>query len=203
VQLKIRRLTLLNNLIIHEEIFMERRISYRANPDKTIEAIVWIANKKPAIDIYHVAKVLYYAEKEHINKYARPIIGDTYISMGLGQVPSQARDLITQNPWMPKGILSKFSNAVKVSDHKDKYLTAQRTPNLDLFSQTDIECLSRSLKKYGNIPFKELKKMSHKEKTWLNTELDQPIDYALMIDDDNPNKEEILEELQSSIYARF
>jgi hypothetical protein len=27
-----------------------------------------LANRKPGIDIYHVAKVLFYADKMHINK---------------------------------------------------------------------------------------------------------------------------------------
>jgi uncharacterized phage-associated protein len=48
---------------------------YQMNYEKAIEVVVWLANKNPGIDIYHVAKILYYAEKTHLNRHGRPIIG--------------------------------------------------------------------------------------------------------------------------------
>ena len=63
-------------------------VRYEISYDKAIEVLVWLANTKPGIDIYHVCKVLFYADKSHINKYLRPIIGDYYIKMDYGPVPS-------------------------------------------------------------------------------------------------------------------
>jgi len=191
--------------IIHERrIIMEKKITYRTNVIKAIEAIVWLATNKPNIDQYHVAKVLYYAEKDHLNKYARPIIGDTYIAMDYGQVPSKVRNLIKKDSWLNPNYLEILESCIDVSRDKYKNLTALRKPNLDYFSETDIECLELSLKKYGDLSFDELYKLSHEEKTWIETEADNPIDYLLMVDDDNPNKEEIIEEMVSNAaYARF
>jgi hypothetical protein len=37
---------------------MRTKISYKLNFEKAIEALVWLAQNKPGIDIYHIAKVL-------------------------------------------------------------------------------------------------------------------------------------------------
>jgi hypothetical protein len=175
---------------------MGQRINFRVNYKKAIESIVWLANKEKGIDIYHVAKSFYYAEKLHINKYARPIIGDTYIAMDYGQVPSAVRDLIIKNKWMldPEDIKT-FSNSILVKDDPYQSLFPLRAPDLSLLSESDIECLKEALRKCKNLSFDELKKMSHDERSWLETDVNQPIDYSLMVDSDNPNKDEILEEL--------
>lgn len=173
--------------------------------EKAIEAMVWLANKNPGIDIYHVAKILYYAEKIHLNRYGRPIIGATYIRMEFGQVPSEVRDLITKNIWMVEpDYLERFSAAIKISKEPYDKLKALRKADMNYFSDTDIECLEESLKKYKDLSFKQLKKTSHKERTWLDTERNDDIDYLLMIDDDNENKEEIVKDIHtSSRYVRF
>ena len=74
------------------------QIRFKISYDKAIEVLVWLAKMKPGIDIYHIAKVLFYADKMHINKYARPVIGDSYIKMPYGPVPSGVSDLIKRNP---------------------------------------------------------------------------------------------------------
>ncbi len=183
---------------------MEEKITYRVNYEKAIETLIWLATKKPGIDIYHIAKVLYYAEKTHLNKYARPIIGDTYIRMSYGQVPSAVRDLITKNSWLDPNYLDYFSSSLIVNKEPYENLTALRAPKLEHFSDTDIECLENALNKYGDISFNDLKNISHQEKTWLETGEKRPIDYLLMVDEDNVNKDEIIEEIRCTAqYARF
>lgn len=36
-----------------------------------------------------------------------------------------------------------------------------RNPNMDFFSESDIECLEESIRKYGNMTFDQLKTVSH------------------------------------------
>ncbi len=176
------------------DMTVRKKISYRINYEKAIEALTWLAAQKPKIDIYHVAKVLYYAEKTHINKYGRPIIGDTYIRAKYGQMPSGVRDLIKKNKWLGQQYLDLLSSSLVVDRPYDK-LTALRTPKLEYFSDTDVECLKNALSKYGDLSFDDLLWVSHQEKAWLQTEAKKPIDYLLMIDDDNPNRAEIIEDI--------
>lgn len=175
---------------------MVEKIFYRTNYTKAIEAIVWLANKNPDIDIYHVAKILYFAEKTHLNRYGRPIIGATYIRMDYGQVPSEVRDLITKNTWMVEpDYLKSFSESIEINKDPYEKLTSLRNADINFFSDTDIECLEESLKRYGNLTFTQLKEISHIEKTWINTKQNEKIDYLLMVDEENKDKEEIIEDI--------
>lgn len=175
------------------------------NYEKAIEAIVWLANKSPNIDIYHIAKILYFAEKTHLNKYGRPIIGATYIRMDYGQVPSEIKDLIQKNTWaVEPDYLKSFSKSIQINEDPYIKLTSLRNADINFFSDTDIECLEESLNKYGNLTFNELKEISHTEKTWIDTEQNEKIDYLLMVDEENEDKEEIVEDIRAlSQYMSF
>jgi uncharacterized phage-associated protein len=174
---------------------MSERISFRINYEKAIEAIIWLANEKPGIDIYHIAKVLFYAEKSHVNKYARPIIGDNYICMDYGPVPSGVRDLINKNSWLSPDHLEEISRSLIVEDRPYPSIRANRKPMMDHFSRTDIECLRESLNEYGDKTFAELKELTHNEACWIEAGSNQSIDYALMVDENNPMRKEIIEEM--------
>ena len=176
---------------------MNNPILFKINYSKAIEAIIWLANKKPNIDIYHIAKILFYADKMHINKYARPIIGDTYKKMPYGPVPSAIRDLIRENMWLLDEHLEEIAKSLLI-DKSTKYynLTAKRKPDLSYFSKSDMDFLTNSLNKYGELPFDELYNLTHLEKCYYQTQDKDSIDYALFIDDDNPFKDEILKDMQ-------
>lgn len=184
---------------------MINKTLYRMDYDKAIEAVVWLANKNPNIDIYHVAKILYFAEKTHLNRYGRPIIGATYIRMPFGQAPSEIRDFINKNVWkIEPQYLKRFFDAIKIS--KDPYdkLESLRDADIDCFSDTDIECLEESLSKYRNTTFDQLKEISHSERSWNDTEENGKIDYFLMVDEDNENQQETIEDIRTiSQYVRF
>jgi uncharacterized phage-associated protein len=55
---------------------------------KALEALVLVAKAWPGITPFFVAKVFFLAEKWHLNRFGRPIIGDTYVAMQNGPVPS-------------------------------------------------------------------------------------------------------------------
>jgi len=178
-------------------------IKYHMNYRKAIEVIVWLGNKKPGIDIYHIAKVLFYADKLHVNKYARPIIGDTYKNMDYGPVPSGVRDLITGDEWLNPNDLELIQESIIIDKSRYPSIISLRAPNLNYFSGTDIECLEESLKKYGDMTFDELKNLTHDERCYLATEERGTIDYSLMVDEENPNRDEILKNMaETSAYLQ-
>ena len=51
---------------------------YAVHTAKAVETIVWLANAKPGIDVYHVVKCAFFADKDHLNRFGRPIAGDDY-----------------------------------------------------------------------------------------------------------------------------
>ena len=172
-------------------------ISFKINPQKALEAIVYIASKTGKIDVYHTVKTMFFSDKKHLNEYARPIVGDTYIKMPKGPVPSYVYDIINRNiKKLPIEFYGQVVAAIDVSQDRNKYITAKREPDLNEFSETDIECLDYAIEFCKNKKFQELCDLTHEEKAWQNATDTGCMDYELMIDDNNPNREEIIADLK-------
>lgn len=132
----------------------------RFDREKTIEVIKYIAQHAPNPDIYWVGKILYFADKLHLQKYGRLICGDDYVAMKHGPVPSgtynllrEARDFNAIPEWHPAPEEFEIEGQNKV--------VALKAPNMDFFSESDIECLKVSIRKYGKLDFDRLKAESH------------------------------------------
>ncbi len=174
-------------------------IQYSVNYTKAIETILWLINQKPDLDIYHIGKAIFYAEKYHLNKYARPIIGDVYQKGYYGPFPSTIRDIIQQKAkWLPPDQLQESIEAFKVVNKPYPTLIPKRLPNVDFFSGTDIECLKEALSVVGDLSFDELKKMTHEEESFLLAIENNQINYELLIDKNNPLKNEIIKEMHET-----
>jgi len=131
--------------------------------EKAIEEILYIAKRAPKHDIYHVLKIMYFADKKHLGKYGRFICNDTYIAMNNGPVPSETYDIIKHmrgdgyHPYIDEHALKSF----EVKTKPDNRIIPSRDANPDLLSESDQECLDESIKEYGPLSFDELKKLSH------------------------------------------
>lgn len=170
-------------------------IKYRANPTKIIEAIVFIADKCRDNSVYTVVKTLFYADKYHLQKYGRPVTGDTYIKMPYGPVPSMAYDILKFNDFLPPALLAQAHNSFSKEELK---IIAERTPDLEVFSQTDIDCLSEALNKCADRGFNYLKEETHKEVAWIEASMNGELDFELIIDKDVPDREELIEYIKET-----
>jgi uncharacterized phage-associated protein len=149
---------------------MEREIRFKPNVAKAVEVILWFCHRKgDRINKYNLLKALYYAEKEHLNRYGRPIIGDTYYAMEYGTVPSLTRDLIEQNrlrmacegiTLLPFHLDAKDSNFV---------IAKRKAVREELFSKSDLRCLEEAYREYGTLSFSKLRDLNHDEKAWKET----------------------------------
>ena len=129
----------------------------RFDLEKAIEVLLHIAER--STNIYNILKVLYFADREHLAKYGRLICGDSYVAMRHGPVPSGAYDLIKHARgdgfrWMNVPITEAFS----IQGHT---VVPRRKANLDLLSESDLECLDAAIAKYGHLSFSRLKNLSH------------------------------------------
>lgn len=126
--------------------------------------VAYIAGRVSNPTFHKVFKVLYLAEKEHLSRYGRMIVGDTYVAMEYGPVPSALYDGLKA----VKGIqavgpdLEKLASRLEELVHvRGKQLIPIGDPDLDWLSQSDIECLDESIKKYGTRAFSELTRITH------------------------------------------
>ena len=171
------------------------QIRFKANPQKIIEAIAWIAQRLPGSSRYIILKTLFYADKFHLQKYGRPVTGDTYIKMAAGPVASLAYDLIKRSEYLPTDLLLAADNAFDSADTGSKYppVEAKRAPDMEWFSVTDIECLEESAAYCAGKGFGALKDETHEEPAWIAAPMNGEMDFALFIDDSMPGREAILE----------
>jgi uncharacterized phage-associated protein len=129
------------------------------NFEKTINAALYIAERVESKDFHKIFKILYFADREHLSKYGRPITGDTYIKMKAGPVPSQLFDIlkkIRDDSFSSAGNLIDF-----FSVHDNHFVTPKKSVDLRCLSKTDIMELDKSISEYGKYSFEKLSKISH------------------------------------------
>ena len=175
------------------------RVRFRLNWRKTIETLVWLSSEKPGLSFYYIAKICFYADKMHLQRYGRPIFGDRYIAMEHGPVPSVVYDILRANSFLDPDILSTSAESFQVRTvGNQKTVSAIRDPDLGMFSEADLECLNESLDTYGNMPVSQLRRLTHQEPAYIEATLNGEMDYTLMIDEDIPDRESIIEELRET-----
>lgn len=172
-------------------------ITFKVNQDKALEAIVYVATQVPGIDVYHTVKTMFYADKQHLNAYARPILGDLYIKMENGPVPSLVKDIISFNSFLPREMKNKIKEAIETRG-RNQNITAKREPDYNEFSESDIECLNDAIAYCKNKTFKELKILTHSEVAWVEACMNGSMDYRLLVDEDNPYHDDIIADLEEN-----
>lgn len=177
----------------HSSDTSKSTISFKVNAEKAIEVILWFCsqNTNNKVNIYNVLKSIFYAEIDHLNKYGRPIIGDNYMAMDYGTVPSLTYDLIKGN----KLALSKHKIKELPFSSDGNYITGTREYNTEHFSKSDLKCLSDAYKLYGKLSFSKLKDVNHEHPAWLETRKRSPdscIPFDLLIEDN----QELITELK-------
>ncbi len=166
-------------------------IKYRFNAVKALNAILWLADRKPHITLHMIAKVLFYADKAHLNAFGRPIIGDEYTAMRYGPVPSGVYDILKKDPF--------YLEAIGADGYpfevRGPYVEGKEKPDMSVFSDSDIEALETALTENRDLSFMALTEKSHKDPAW-DRAPDRWMRYEdfLPDDDERPEKAEYLAE---------
>jgi uncharacterized phage-associated protein len=166
----------------------DERIRFGFNTDKALEALVWVANQRPNISFYYIVKILYYADKEHLNRYGRPILGDRYIAMEHGPVPSVVYDMLGRDSFLDPDLIAKVEASLEFGSGRPPTVRAKRNADLSLFSRTDLECLQDSISRYGSMAVSRLRALTHQELAYTTAALNSEMDYALMIEGQDRDK---------------
>lgn len=120
---------------------------------KAIESVVYLANRVHDPTRIKIFKLMYFADKLHMSRYGRFIVGDLYVAMKNGPVPSRTYDLVKE---IERG---QESDAIVVPN--SWAIKAKRDARMIEFSETDIECFEEIIGQYGRDSAKQLSKISH------------------------------------------
>lgn len=172
------------------------------NEEKALETLVWIANAWSGVSPFCLSGVLFLAEKDHFNKYGRPIIADTYAAMPYGAVPLTVRSFVEGN-YLFSSVVDKVAAAIEVDWAAGcPAVRPKRKPIMGVFSISDLACLGAAVQKCQSASLSAIAESVRKEKAWLNAPANGVMAYEDFVDDDNPHRTEILEQV-SEMAAEF
>jgi uncharacterized phage-associated protein len=173
---------------------VEPKIRFRPNIRKAVEAILWLAHARidaglPA-DMHALLKLLFFAEKVHLNKFGRPIVGDRFFARQYGPVPEITYDLLKREPLLVQEI---DGHALPFDARGEYEITPTRKPDLSRLSESDTEALSEAFASYGRMTFAQLTNASHAAKAYRNAEstASQLMDYADFLDESEDKSEKV------------
>ncbi|ALV65025.1 Panacea domain-containing protein [Campylobacter fetus] len=158
------------------------------NYKAAIQAVDYIIQNTSDYDILDklsILKLLFFAERYSLRKFAQSITDDNFCAMRCGPVASKTYDLISFKDTL-KNIEKEYSKEILSKDGsygvKSNKLLITRN-DYDELSDSDIESLDFSIKNYGKFSSKELINITHNFKEWnrFKNELEQN-DTSIKID---------------------
>lgn len=150
---------------------------FEFNLEKLIHAIALFANEGIRdLTKLKVAKLLYFADKQHLLEYGRPIIGDVYWCMEFGPVPSFAMNEMSeaiQSSGMTTTAESDSTRMHEVLRVRKPFFggypsfEAKRPFDPAVFIDSEIMVLRDVSGRYGSETARRLVDLTHQEPTWL------------------------------------
>lgn len=120
-------------------------------------------------------KLIYFADRYHLRKYGRPIVGDRYLAMKFGPVGSDVLNIanLAENELSPDCLRYAKKYLTHTSgDVLAKNVVSRDDVDFDVFSQTDIEALETVYREFGDRDQFELAEMTHVYPEWTKHQKD-------------------------------
>lgn len=187
-----------------------RSVQFNLDYQKLIACLTYFAQHCPDLTKLKAVKLLYFLDKNHLLKYGRPVLGDNYVRMGYGPVPSMTLDIINEiidvNQSKIRMLDSEnkeyFDQYLKIKPSKYPVLSAVNDPDMTILSKTEIEALNETVKLYGRYAASTLVNKSHDDATCKKTELNHYIDYKLFFENEkktDPHAMEYFKNLEEDV----
>lgn len=165
------------------------QIRFRFALEKLVQSLAYFAERGVRdLDKMKAAKLLFHADKYHLLRYGRPVVGDMYACMEYGPVPSASlnvmNDLIAHDPQYPPVAKDLFEEYVSVKKFLRRHpvFRAKKHPNLDVFSDSDIQALDYAVNTYGQKSASQLSQESHDEPSWKIANESRPPGSSVIMD---------------------
>lgn len=156
---------------------------FKFDEEKAVSVILYIAKKliedknKVKPDFHKIFKILYFADQKHLAMYGRPIVGDYYIAMDHGPVPSKIYDILK----VVRGdsLFEDTKGFGKYFDVRGRYAYPKQAPDMDVFSESELDLIDKSIEKNKSLSFLTLREKSHDE-AYRKATKDDKISYRTM-----------------------
>jgi len=150
------------------------KLRFRFNASKFVNAVIYLAQACPNSTKMTICKQIYFADKEHLLKFGRPITGDRYYKLEHGQVPTRGLNMLRDRAEpADNALLERYVTVIGNSVHPRKHVDKK------VFSKSDLEVLDQIVRRFGKKTAGELRRLAHQEATYLESEDGSQIDFAL------------------------
>lgn len=181
---------------------MENGIRFKPKIDKIIETILYLARHLDELDAYKIVKLVYLADREHLNIYGRPITYDKMVAMKNGPVASTTYDIIKQNKRLAEKIdFSRLPFELVNRGDREYVSNPTRPADEKILSVSDRRVLEWVVKEHGAKTFGQLYDITHAHKAYAKAwnkrgdKRSRPILVEDMIEE-SEDKKSLVEELR-------
>jgi uncharacterized phage-associated protein len=144
--------------------------------EKALAALMYVAAALPERrNLYKVLKVIYRANKTHLERYGRELFHQRYQALEWGAVPQLAYDIVTHvrdkksQHQMPEGVQERISVS------KDDTIKPLVEVPMELLSKAAVECLSEAIEFFRPMTFKQVADNAHEDEAYKATKRDKDI----------------------------
>jgi uncharacterized phage-associated protein len=175
---------------------------YPIHTAKVLEVVVWLANAMPGIDIYHLVKAAFFADKYHLNQYGRPISGDEYEADVYGPLGHSIYRMLCFSPIEQLALGGNSPLPFHVDGDKWQ-VRVDRAANMRLLSDSDVEALHHGLAQVKDRSFNELRAITHLDPAYVRADGGR-MKFEDLLDDNDPDRDEKAEDLvETAPFAVF
>jgi uncharacterized phage-associated protein len=176
---------------------MYAMISFDYKPEKFAHAVAYVAGRKPNVTKKEICKLLFFADKEHLLRFGRPITGDTYHALEQGPVPSKGLDALNE-----RGDQRNIDAVRRFGKISGWTFQLERVADLRVLSKSDRLILEETMRELGHLTAWQLEELSHKEPAWIKSQRNARMDFELFFEgrpETEPIKAILLEEQEPVI----
>jgi uncharacterized phage-associated protein len=148
-------------------------IKFRFNLDKLVHSLAFFADRRVRnLTKLKAAKLLYFADKQHLLRYGRPILGDIYFCLPYGPIPSISLNEMSDAIARPEVLdddVSAFHSVLAVRKHlftRHPVFELRSAFDPDVFSDSEIEILQDVVQRYGKMNAGQLVDLTHNDPTY-------------------------------------
>ncbi len=178
-------------------------IRFRYDVDKFVGAVAYFsAQRVPCLTKLKAAKLLYFADKLHLQRYGRPITGDDYYALPYGPAPTVSKDTMDEaersSSRLQDADLKKFLRVLEVIEGgRHPEFRVKANVSFEDLSESETEILDDVIKEYGRFSGETLINITHREKSWIEGRKrgNNRIDFREMFDGPDEKQNQLLIEL--------
>lgn len=129
------------------------------NANKAVAAIGYLVQQTGA-DLYSVMKMLYLADRAHLERFGRTVTGDEYVAMKNGPVPDRAYNLckFVRHEREHFDAAPHARELLRMEEHRIELLAE---PDLEELSRSDISALAEAAAIYHRGGWRAVLRESH------------------------------------------